>query len=534
MSNTFTNKETNNKLENIYNKFKTNHYHLNNIFESSPDRAQKFSINTNNIFLDYSKNWLTDESLNLLFNLADECRLSEKIEAMYNGCKINLTENREVLHTALRNLERTDFVVNDINISDLINQTHKKINDICNQIQQQKLLGFSHKPINTIVNIGIGGSDLGPKMVYHALQPYWNNNITCHFVSNIDPCDITNTLSQCNPETTLFIVASKSFTTSETLTNAKTARKWLLEHCQFEDLDKHFIAISSNVKKAVEFGMNDNNIFPMWDWVGGRYSLWSAIGLPIALGTSYQTFKELLNGANYIDNHFKSNSWFENIPVILALISIGYINYANCQSHAILPYSDSLEYFVNYIQQLDMESNGKSIDSDNNNIYYNTGPIIWGGVGTNGQHAFHQLLHQGSHLIPCDFIVPLSSQVTKNEQHKILVANAFAQAQTLMQGNINTKHNYKNLVGNKPSNTLLFDKLSPYTLGSLIAIYEHKVFSQGAIWNINSFDQWGVEQGKIIADAIAPYLDYNCNSSSNFDPSTNLLISKYQSYSKQQ
>jgi len=380
-------------------------------------------------------------------------------------------------------------------------------------------------------------------MVLTALEPYKHKNINCYFVSNIDPADINSVLNKADPETTLFIVASKSFTTTETLNNAKTARKWLLKHCEFSELRNHFIAITSKSDKAIEFGIDQDNILPMWDWVGGRYSLWSAIGLIISLGTSYDVYKQLLDGAYSLDNHFKSKPWQQNMPVILALLGIGYVNYANCQSHALLPYCQNLEFFTNYIQQLDMESNGKSVDTNNNFINYKTGPIIWGAPGTNGQHAFHQLLHQGSHITPCDFIVPVDNKFDydPNNQQQSLVANAYAQAKTLMDGygfKDNNTAEYKQLQGNKPSTTLLLPELNPFYLGALISLYEHKVFCQGVIWGINSFDQWGVERGKVIANDINEILnklEYNENQNdSPLDSSTLSLIKYYQNNRAQQ
>lgn len=515
----------------FYNKFK-NSDSLKQLFINSPCRATKFCIDNLGFYIDYSKNYIDDFSLSLLLKIADEKKVAEKIDAMFNGAKINTTENRAVLHTALRDLDNPRYVYenNDVvNATDAIRQTQNKILHLCRQLSSNNLLGFSGKPIDTIVNIGIGGSDLGPKMAYFALRPYWNNKIRCHFVSNIDPYEINMVLEQSNPETTMFVLSSKSFTTYETLSNAQTARKWLLKFCSFDQLKYHFIAVTSAVDKAIKFGIDADHILPIWDFVGGRFSLWSAIGISIALGTSYETYSELLKGANRLDNHFKSESWSNNIPVILALLGIGYINFANATSQALLPYSQALEYFPSYIQQLDMESNGKSVDLMDNYIDYKTGPIIWGAPGTNGQHAFHQLLHQGTHLVPCDFIVPINSHYEPIEQQQALVANALAQAKTLLHGTNNSSDaviaNHKKILGNKPSTTILFDKLTPYNLGILIAIYEHKVFTQGIIWGINSFDQWGVESGKVSAIEILEYLKLqNHEGNSKFDASTSHLI----------
>lgn len=528
----FTTQENHEKLQQFYNNFLNHKYTINNLFEKNSDRAQNYSIDDLSCYLDYSKNWLDDDTKNILFSIADQNKLSDKIDDLFNGKNINTTENRAALHTALRDVNKN----HPENISDLIQSTQNKIKSICNDLTNKKLLGFSKKPIDTIVNIGIGGSDLGPKMVYNALEPYRNKDINCYFVSNIDPASINSVLNKIDPETSLFIVCSKSFSTAETLANAKTARKWLLKFCQFEDLKYHFIAVSSAIDKVIAFGISPDNILPMWDWVGGRYSLWSAIGLSIALGTSYDNYLSLLKGANDLDKHFKSKSWSENMPVMLALLGIGYINFANSQSHALLPYCENLEYFPNYIQQLDMESNGKSVNIHNNLVNYNTGPIIWGAPGSNGQHAFHQLLHQGTHIIPADFIVPINTHYEPHNQHHALIANAFAQSKTLMDGYKDPNNRiYKYLKGNKPSNMFLMPELSPYYLGVLIALYEHKVFTQGAIWGINSFDQWGVERGKVVADEIIPYLDYNnstdtlidISSRSDMDCSTKKLINKF-------
>lgn len=536
MNNNFTDQRTNDALLKFYQACLSNQITVRNLFAEDGNRHADFVIDDCNCYLDFSKNWIDHNSLTLLYKIADNSNLVDKIDGLFNGHKLNYSEDRAALHTALRDLQNLS-PINEIHTA--IESTHIKIKDLEKKLHNNQLLGFSNKPIKTIVNIGIGGSDLGPKMVYHALRPYWNNNIKCHFVSNIDPSDINFILEKADPETTLFIISSKSFTTTETLANANAARKWLLKYCSQPELAKHFIAITSNMIKAHNFGITPDNILPIWDWVGGRYSVWSAIGLTIALGTSYDTYLELLNGANKLDQHFKNKPWSENMPVTLALLGIGYINYANCQTQAILPYSKNLEYFPDYIQQLDMESNGKSVDIYHNVINYKTAPIVWGATGTNGQHAFYQLLHQGNHLVPCDFIIPLSGSSgssgphSEHEfNHKTLVANAFAQTKTLMDGyNHPESPKYKLLAGNKPSNTLLLPKLTPYYLGILIALYEHKIFVQGVIWKINSFDQWGVEQGKVIAQAILENLDYNSehrNSFINLDPSTIGLIKKYQ------
>lgn len=527
MNQLITDPKTNHELDNFYRLFTTNKNTLKNLFNHNPSRADILSICDLDCYFDYSKNWIDEKSLDLLCAIADQHNLTNKIDDLFSGKNINTTENRAALHTALRNFESDNIIIKNNNISKAINAIQDKIKLLSDNIQERKLLGFSGKPIDTIVNIGIGGSDLGPKMAYYALRPYWNKKIGCHFVSNIDPANINHVLGSISPETSLFIVSSKSFTTPETLANANTAKNWLLQHSSFEQLKNHFIAITSSIDKALDFGIEKNNILPMWDWVGGRYSLWSAIGIIIALGTSYDTYNSLLAGGNALDKHFKSKAWKENIPVIMALLGIGYINYAHTQSHALLPYCQDLDYFTDYIQQLDMESNGKSVNLNDEIINYKTGPIIWGAPGTNGQHAFHQLLHQGTHVVPCDFIVPVTSNYQPETQQQSLVSNAFAQAKTLMDGYTDTASNYNTLLGNKPSNMLLLPKLTPYYLGILIAMYEHKVFTQGVIWNINSFDQWGVERGKIVANEIFSYLDYNGENRLPLDTSTMNLINKY-------
>ncbi|MBP9722080.1 MAG: glucose-6-phosphate isomerase [Gammaproteobacteria bacterium] len=539
MLNTFAKKDINTKLINFYKNFLTNDYTIQNLFDSHSDRSQIFSISDLNCHLDFSKNWVDQISLDQLCRLADHCKLDEYINKLFNpsvsASKINSTEDKNVWHTALRAIESNNL--DNSEIHQPIQHIQQKISNLVNSIHSSKLLGFSSKPIKTIVNIGIGGSDLGPRMVYQALKAYHNKNITCYFVANIDPAEISYILEKCSPETTLFIISSKSFTTPETLANAKTAYEWLTENSAGKNIQNQYIAITNQPDKAIAFGVHPDQIFPIWDWVGGRYSLWSAIGLIIALGTSYKTYRELLAGAFALDQHFRKNEWKKNIPVVLGLLGIGYINYANCQSHAILPYSSDLTYFPSYVQQLDMESNGKSINRDNNYINYKTAPVIWGAAGTNGQHTFYQLLHQGQHIVPCDFIVPITSSYHPASQQQELVANALAQSKTLMEGyQPGDLPVYRHLLGNKPSNTLLFSKLSPYNLGILIAMYEHKIFTQGVIWNINSFDQWGVERGKTIADVILPYLSYNSNyknhdklsSNLDLDKSTLNLINKYQ------
>jgi glucose-6-phosphate isomerase len=465
--------------------------------QNNLQRAQEYNIRTKYLFGDYSKCFANQETIKLLCDLAAEQKLAESIQAMFLGENINISENRPALHIALRDSSHKEVLA-----------VQDKMRALTENILSGKWRGFSDKKITDIVNIGIGGSDLGPKMAYFALRKFWNNDLRCHFVSNIDPAALDHVLEDINLETTIFIISSKSFSTIETLTNATRAREKLLAICNNPaDVAKHFLAVSSNVAKAVEFGIAKENIFPMWDWVGGRYSLWSAIGLPIALGTNFNIFMRLLAGAHDLDQHFlNTKDWTKNLPVILGLLSVWYRNFVSTHTEAIVAYADDLEHFVPHMQQLIMESNGKSLSRDNKKLSYNTCPIIWGGVGTNCQHAFMQLLHQGTEYVPCDFIVcakSLYADAVPSQQ--ILNANAIAQAQTLMLGDQNEK-NYKVLPGNKPSNFIILDELTPETLGSLIALYEHKTFVQGILWDINSFDQWGVEKGKKCANDILAQL----------------------------
>jgi len=516
--------------------------HMRDLFKQDPNRFENFSLHINDLLFDFSKNRITKETLNLLIDLANHTNLKDQIEAMFRGDKINTTENRPALHTALRGCQQYKAVyVDNEDITPEINRVLDKIERFCDQIRSGKWRGYSGKKITNIVNIGIGGSDLGPKTVLTALQPYAAENIKIHFVSNIDQANIIETISNLTPETTLFIISSKTFTTQETMTNAHSARQWLMNSAQnSQAISKHFVAISANRDEAINFGITSDNIFEFWDWVGGRYSLWSAIGLSIAISIGYKNFCQLLQGANDIDNHFRHTPFEGNIPVIMALLGIWYNNFFNAASHAILPYAHSLRYLSDYLQQCDMESNGKSIDREGLEVSYETGPIIWGQSGPNGQHAFFQLIHQGTKLVPCDFIAPACNRYDSTEQHAILLSNFLAQPEALMQGQtleqIKTELNQddlsimllysKTFSGNRPSNSIIFKEVSPKTVGSLIALYEHKTFVQGCIWNINSFDQMGVELGKKLARTLLPELNNNQIIDSH-DSSTNGLINYY-------
>ncbi|MCL1123066.1 glucose-6-phosphate isomerase [Shewanella surugensis] len=519
--------------------------HMRKLFAADPKRFDNLSLSACGLFLDYSKNKVTDETLSLLFTLAKESQLAPKIQAMFNGDKINTTEQRAVLHSALRANSNQDIQVDDKNIIPEIKHTLDKMAAFVDEIISGSWEGYTGKKITDIVSIGIGGSFLGPKIVSQALRPYWTGDINCHFVANVDATSIVEKLKGLNAETTLFIMSSKSFGTQETLTNTLSAREWFISQGGSQNnVAKHFVAVSSNVKKATEFGIAAENIFPMWDWVGGRYSLWSAIGLPIALLIGMTRFRELLDGANEMDEHFSTAPLSQNMPVIMGLLSVWYVNFFNAQSHVVLTYDHYLRGLPAYFQQLDMESNGKSVTLQGQAVDYSTGPVIWGGEGTNGQHAYHQLLHQGTALIPADFIMPLNSHNPLGEHHVQLASNCFGQTQALMQGRtfeealaeledsslsddekqLIAKH--KVMPGNKPNNTLLMDKLTPATLGALIALYEHKTFVQGAIWQINSFDQWGVELGKLLGDDVLARLKADKNTS-ELDNSSNGLINLF-------
>ena len=518
--------------------------HMRTLFDADPDRFKRYSIQFEDILLDYSKNRITDETLTKLFALARERDVEGWRKRMSAGDKINFTEGRAVLHIALRNRANTQIQIDGKDVMPAVNAVLAQMEDFTTRVRSGAWRGHTGKAITDVVNIGIGGSDLGPCMVTEALRPY-GGPLNVHFVSNVDATHIAEVLKQVNAETTLFIVVSKTFTTQETLTNARTARDWLLKYLRDESaVAKHFVAASTNAEKVSEFGIDTANMFEFWDWVGGRYSLWSAVGIAIALYLGMERFKQLLAGAHAMDNHFLTAPLEQNMPVILALIGIWYNNFFQAMSHAILPYDQYLHRFAAYFQQGDMESNGKRISRDDEVVDYQTGPIIWGEPGTNGQHAFYQLIHQGTKLIPIDFIVPARSHNPLGDHHAKLLANCFAQSEALMRGKDKAEARaelgqngvqgemlerlvmHKLFPGNRPSNTLLLKEITPYTLGSLIALYEHKIFVQGIVWNINSYDQWGVELGKQLANVILPELTDEKPVSSH-DCSTNSLINHY-------
>ncbi len=513
------------------------HARITDLIKEDTERFAKYSFAVPNIVCDFSKNILTDKTLQLLLQLAGECGVKEAIEAMFTGEKINETEGRPVLHTALRNFSGEPVIVDGKDVMPEVIKVQEQMKRFCGKIHSGEWRGYSGKKIKYIVNIGIGGSDLGPVMVTEALKPYQIEGIEPHFVSNIDGTDLAKVLKKVTPEETLFLIASKTFTTQETMTNAHSAREWFLKTAMDEQvIAKHFVALSTNEKDVKAFGIDPENMFVFWDWVGGRYSLWSAIGLSIALAIGYENFEELLKGAWEIDKHFKENSFEKNIPVLMALISLWYINFFGSQTEAILPYDQYLHRFPAYFQQGNMESNGKHVDRNGNRVTYATGPVIWGEPGTNGQHAFYQLIHQGTPLIPCDFIATVLTHNPMGDHHKILLSNFFAQTEALMNGK--TKEEllqenvpesllpFKEFDGNKPTNSILITKITPTTLGELIALYEHKIFVQGIIWNIYSFDQWGVELGKQLAKEILPELKDEEEITSH-DASTNGLINTF-------
>jgi len=521
--------------------------HLKELFAEDPSRFEKFSIEFNDILLDYSKNRVTDKTMALLIQLANECGLKEAINAMFNGEAINETEGRAVLHTALRNQSNSPVIVDGQDIMPEINEVLNKMEQFTDSVISGSWKGYTGKPITDVVNVGIGGSDLGPVMVTEALKAY-KNHLNLHFVSNVDGTHIAETLKSLNPETTLFLIASKTFTTQETMANAHSARNWFLESGASEaDVAKHFAALSTNAKAVATFGIDTNNMFGFWDWVGGRYSLWSAIGTSIALGIGFQNFKAFLSGAHEMDMHFRETEFEQNIPVILALLGIWYNNFFEAESHAILPYDQYMHRFAAYFQQGDMESNGKYVDRNGSAVSYETGPIIWGEPGTNGQHAFYQLIHQGTKLIPCDFIAPAQSHNPIGDHHNLLLSNFFAQTEALMNGKTEEEVTaefkaagksdeeivklaaFKVFLGNRPTNSFLVKKITPETLGAMIAMYEHKIFVQGIIWNVFSFDQWGVELGKQLANKILPELKDDQPVESH-DSSTNGLINRYKNW----
>lgn len=516
--------------------------HIKELFAKDPERFSKFSIRFQEILVDYSKNRITDETMQLLLGLAADCNLGDAIKEMFCGEKINVTEDRAVLHVALRNRSNTPMLVDGKDVMPEVNRVLAKMKEFSEFINSGTWAGYTGKKITDVVNIGIGGSDLGPVMVTECLRPYAHKGMHAHFVSNVDGTHIAETLHKVHPETTLFVIASKTFTTQETMTNAFTARKWFLEHAGDEKhVARHFVAISTNAEKVRAFGIDTQSMFEFWDWVGGRYSLWSAIGLSIVCYIGFDNFIELLQGAHEMDSHFMSERFDHNIPVILALIGIWYTNFFGAESEVILPYDQYMHRFPAYFQQGNMESNGKSVDRSGRHVAYQTGPIIWGEPGTNGQHAFYQLIHQGTKLIPADFLAPAISHNPIGEHHAILLSNFFAQTEALMAGKgkeevladlfeegkdkeeIKRLWPYRAFEGNRPTNSILFKQLTPRTLGSLIAMYEHKIFTQGVIWNIFSFDQWGVELGKQLARNILPELKDDRPITSH-DASTNGLI----------
>ncbi|MBI5056368.1 MAG: glucose-6-phosphate isomerase [Nitrospirae bacterium] len=531
------------KLQQHYEVMKDRH--MFDLFREDTGRFQKFSLRHEDIFADYSKNIITGETMGLLRQLAQEVNLKDAIEKMFSGDKINETENRAVLHTALRNRSQTPVYVDGKNVMPDINFVLEQIEYFSDTVISGGWKGYTGKSITDIVNIGIGGSDLGPVMVTEALKPYCAPHLKTHFVSNIDGTHIAETLKKVSPETTLFMIASKTFTTQETMTNAHTARKWFLDSAKNEAyIKRHFAAISTNHEEVAKFGIDPANMFRFWDWVGGRYSLWSAIGLSIACSIGFENFQQLLEGAHSMDRHFRETPFERNIPVTLALIGIWYNNFFKAETEAILPYDQYMHRFPAYFQQGNMESNGKYVGRDGREVNYQTGPVIWGEPGTNGQHAFYQLIHQGTKLVPCDFIAPAQSHNPTGDHHNILLSNFFAQTEALMKGKtkeeviedlrasgkgdeeIQRLAPFKVFNGNKPTNSILIKKLTPRLLGSLIAMYEHKIFTQGVIWNIFSFDQWGVELGKQLANKILPELTGDKKITSH-DSSTNGLINAF-------
>ena len=520
-------------------------HHMRDMFLEDAGRFEAFSKSCGDILLDFSKNIINAETLKLLVDLATETDISGQAKKMFAGEKINITENRAVLHIALRNRSNTPIMVDGEDVMPAVNSVLNKMRSFTDLVRSGEWKGYTGKRITDVVNIGIGGSDLGPVMVTEALKPYTQRDLAVHFVSNIDGTHMAETLLKCDPETTLFIVASKTFTTQETITNATMARDWLLETAGDKSaVAKHFVALSTNAKAVSAFGIDTDNMFEFWDWVGGRYSLWCAIGLPIAIAIGMDNFEELLAGAHEMDQHFLNTDYADNLPVIMGLLGVWYNNFFGAQTLAILPYDQYLHRFAAYFQQGDMESNGKRVNKDGKVVDYSTGPVIWGEPGTNGQHAFYQLIHQGTKLIPCDFIAAIESHNPRGDHHPILMSNFFAQTEALMSGKSATEarieleaagmsgEELENLLphkvfpGNKPTNSIMLQKITPRSLGMLIAMYEHKIFVQGMIWGINSYDQWGVELGKQLAQVIQPELKDDSVVTSH-DASTNGLINHY-------
>ena len=538
-----TNPSNTNAWQNLKKHFSTMESNsIKEMFQKDGTRAEKFHIQWNDFLVDFSKNNITQETLDLLLKLTEEVNLKEAIAQYFNGDLINQTENRAVLHTALRAPESATFLVDGSNVMPEIYDVKKNIEKFTNEITSGHRTGYTGKAFTDVVNIGIGGSDLGPAMVVEALQ-YYKNHLNVHFVSNVDGDHVNEIIKKINPETTLFVIVSKTFTTQETLTNSETIRTWFLQSAKQEDVAKHFVAVSTNIQKVTEFGIDANNIFPMWDWVGGRFSLWSAVGLSVSLAVGFDNFDKLLKGANQMDEHFKNESFDKNIPVILALLSVWYNNFFGAESEAIIPYTQYLQKLAPYLQQGIMESNGKSIGRDGKPVNYQTGTIIWGEPGTNSQHAFFQLIHQGTKLIPTDFIGYVTPLYGNADHHNKLMSNFFAQTEALLNGKTAEQVQaefdkqgmekakadflkpFKVFTGNKPTNTILIQKLTPESLGSLVAMYEHKIFVQGIIWNIFSYDQWGVELGKQLANSILE--EINAKKVAQHDSSTTLLLNHF-------
>lgn len=512
------------------------------MFQADASRTDKFNLKWNDFLIDYSKNIINQETIDLLFELANQVGLKNAIAEYFGGGLINQTENRAVLHTALRAKASAVINVNGINVIPEVYAVKNKIKTFTNEVVSGQRVGYTGKPFTDIVNIGIGGSDLGPVMVVEALQ-FYKNHLNVHFVSNVDGDHANEIIKKLNPETTLFVIVSKTFTTQETLTNSETIRKWFLQSASQEDVAKHFVAVSTNLQKVTEFGINPDNVFPMWDWVGGRFSLWSAVGLSISLAVGFDNFDELLNGAHEMDEHFKTADFDKNMPVVLALLSVWYNNFFGAESEALIPYTQYLQKLAPYLQQGTMESNGKSVGRDGNPVNYQTGTIIWGEPGTNAQHAFFQLIHQGTKVIPSDFIGYVQSLYGNEDHQDKLMSNFFAQTEALLHGKTESQVQaefdkqgltadkassllpFKVFTGNKPTNTILIQKLTPKSLGSLIALYEHKIFVQGVIWNIFSFDQWGVELGKQLANSILEEIE--TQKIKNHDSSTTFLLNHF-------
>jgi glucose-6-phosphate isomerase len=529
--------------QNLRTHFEEMHYaSMQDMFAEDALRAEKFHIKWNDFLVDYSKNIITKETINHLISLAEEVNLKDAIEKYFAGDAINKTENRAVLHTALRANESDSFSVDGKNVMSEIFAVKSKIKLFTDEVVTGVRKGFTGKQFTDVVNIGIGGSDLGPAMVVEALQ-FYKNHLNVHFVSNVDGDHVSEIIKKLNPETTLFVIVSKTFTTQETLSNSETIRNWFLKVAKQEDVAKHFVAVSTNIQRVTEFGIHPDNVFPMWDWVGGRFSLWSAVGLTISLAVGFENFDKLLKGANEMDVHFKTTSFDKNIPVVLALLTVWYNNFFGAESEALIPYTQYLEKFASYLQQGIMESNGKSIDRDGNPVNYQTGTIIWGEPGTNSQHAFFQLIHQGTKLIPTDFIGFVHPLHGNKDHHDKLMSNFFAQTEALLNGKsaeqVSTEFTkqgvseekaafllpFKVFSGNRPTNTILIQKLTPESLGALIALYEHKIFVQGVIWNIFSYDQWGVELGKQLANSILD--EINSGTINKHDSSTSLLLNYF-------